>query len=200
MLLSAVVAGVIALVMILFRLGSASVAAVELNQYAWLALTGIVGAWSILISVKFWEGKPAEPALQRFSMLVLGLALGWAAYHLQTALLVQLPMEHYSGPLPQLAHPLPRALYGPDGTPSIFAFLAYFGLLWLVPKWSRQAGAQRPVRMSLWLAAVSLFWAGTVSLITPFPQPWGLMLAATVSIAVQLASPWRPAKRSALRA
>jgi hypothetical protein len=200
LLLSAVVGGVIALVMILFRLGSASVAAVELNQYAWLALTGIVGAWSILISVKFWEGKPGEPALQRFSMLVLGLAVGWLAYHLQTALLVQLPMEQYSRPLPQFGHPLSQALYGPDGTPSVFAFLAYFGLLWLVPKWSRQAGAQRPVRMSLWLAAVSLFWAGTVSLISPFPQPWGLMLAATVSIAVQLASPWRPAKRPALRA
>jgi hypothetical protein len=200
LLLSAVVAGVIALVMILYRVGSTNVAAVELNQYAWLALTSIVGAWSILVSVKFWEGKPGEPALQRFTMLVVGLALGWVAYAMQTALLVQLPIEHYAGSLNQFTHPLPRALYGPDGSPSVFAFLAYFGLLWLVPKWSRQAAAQRPVRMSLWLAAVSLFWAGAASFVTPFPQPWGFMLAATVSIAVQLASPWRPAKRPALRA
>ena len=91
-----------------------------------------------MVSVKFWEGKPAEPALQRFSMLVLGLALGWAAYHLQTALLVQLPMEHYSGPLPQLRIRC-RGRVWTRRTPSVFAFLAYFGLLWLVPKWSRQA-------------------------------------------------------------
>jgi hypothetical protein len=35
-------------------------------------------------------------------------------------------------------------------------------------------------------------WALVVYLIAPFPQPWGLMLAATISIAVQLASPWSP--------
>ena len=149
-----------------------------------------------MIPAKVWEYRPADAALRRFVMLVLGLGVGFAAYGLYTWLLVQLPYDFHD----QLAHGIMTArlrhgFYGPDGAPLIFAFLAYFGLLWLVPRWWRQAYLRRSTRLSIWSVVVTLFWAALINGISPFPQPWGLMFAATVSIAVQLASPWQTKRK-----
>ncbi len=195
MLLSAIVVLVVSLVAVLYRVSALSGSPVEVNQYAWLALSAIAGAWSIMIPAKIWEYRPADAALRRFVMLVLGLGVGFAAYGLYTWLLVQLPYDFHD----QLAHGIIAArlrhgFYGPDGAPLVFAFLAYFGLLWLVPRWWRQAYLRRSTRLSIWSVVVTLFWAALVNCISPFPQPWGLMFAATVSIAVQLASPWQTKK------
>ncbi len=200
LLASAVVAAVISGVMVLYRLSSSHSAAVEANEYVWLTISAITGAWSVLIAAKAWEGRATETIVRRFAMLVVGLALGFGTYWLQSTLLVQLPMINFS----ELAGPfhggndLPPAFYSSGGVPTIYAFLAYFGLLWTLPRWWLHADPQRPARFSLWRAAVSLFWAGAVNMVMPFPQPWGFMLAATVSIAVQLASPWS-ASRPRLR-
>ncbi|HEX3998263.1 MAG TPA: serine/threonine-protein kinase [Pirellulales bacterium] len=190
MLLATAVVFVVALVVVLYRM-SGPHGAVELNQYAWLALTAIIAAWSILIPAKLWERRPVDAALRRFVMLVVGLGLGFAAYLLHAALLVQL---HYDYSFKTAAAHLPQSFYGVDGAPSVFAFLAYFGLLWLVPRWWRLADPRRQSRLSIWSVIVSLFWAGAVNCIAPFPQPWGLMFAATVSIAVQMAGAWQPKK------
>jgi hypothetical protein len=41
------------------------------------------------------------------------------------------------------------------------------------------------------------FWAWVLHQFWPFPQPWGLMLAVTISIAVQFSSRWiAPAART----
>jgi hypothetical protein len=193
MLLAAIVVLVVSLVAVLYRVSAPSGSPVEVNQYAWLALSAIVGAWSIMIPAKIWEYRPADAALRRFVMLVLGV--GFAAYALYAWLLVQLPYDFHD----QLARGvisarLRHGFYGPDGAPLVFAFLAYFGLLWLVPRWWRQAYLRRSTRLSIWSVVVTLFWAALVNCISPFPQPWGLMFAATVSIAVQLASPWQTKK------
>jgi len=195
MLLAAIVVLVVSLVAVLYRMSAPNGSPVELNQYAWLALSSIVGAWSIMIPSKIWEYRPADAALRRFVMLVLGLGVGFAAYALHTWLLVQLPYGLHDQTVRAIidAH-LPHSFYGPDGAPLVFAFLAYFGLLGLVPRWWRQAYLRRTTRLSIWAAAVTLFWAALVNCISPFPQPWGLMFAATVSIAVQLASPWQTKK------
>jgi hypothetical protein len=195
MLLAAIVVLVVSLVAVLYRVSAPNGSPVEVNQYAWLALSAIVGAWSIMIPAKIWEYRPADAALRRFVMLVLGLGVGFAAYALYAWLLVQLPYDFHD----QLARGvisarLRHGFYGPDGAPLVFAFLAYFGLLWLVPRWWRQAYLRRSTRLSIWSVVVTLFWAALVNCISPFPQPWGLMFAATVSIAVQLASPWQTKK------
>ena len=41
----------------------------------------------------------------------------------------------------------------------------------------------------------TVFVAWLINLLWPFPQPWGLMVAATISLAVQLASPWAGERR-----
>ena len=193
MLLSAAVCAVAALVMMILR-GEMP----DSNQYAWLALSSTIGSWAILIPAKFWEGKRGDAALRRFVMLVVGLGFGLIVSALMSWLFVSLPYSHeFSRSVnSDFAH----SFYAADGTPKPIAFLAYFGFLFVIPRWWRQADPMRSTRLSIWHTAVALFWAAVLSTFWPFPQPWGWMIAATIAISVQLASPWfSPTERSQMK-
>ncbi|HEV3415493.1 MAG TPA: serine/threonine-protein kinase [Pirellulales bacterium] len=201
MFAGAIVALFIALVMFLVRGGihGPSVQS-NLNQYAWLALSAIVGAWGVLIPAKLWQGSREDTTLRRFVMLAVGLLLGAAAYGIQTGLLVHLPYEMNRDlpppigaerlMLPTMANEL--QWHDAYGAPSVYAFLTYFGFLYFVLRWWRQADPLRRTRLRIWSVMVTVFWAGVANTLWPLPQPWGLMLAATISIAVQMASVWIP--------
>jgi hypothetical protein len=187
LLLSAIICPVLALVVIILR-GQP----VEPNQLAWLATTSILGTWAVLIPAKFWEGTSGDAAWRRFVMLVMGLTIGAAAYGLLAWLMVSLP---YDERISMANHwDLQHTFFAADGSPLWPAFLAYFGFLFVLPRWWRQANPVRTTRLSIWYTAVAIFWAWLPAMLFwPFPQPWGLMLAAIMAIAVQLASPWVPA-------
>ena len=88
-----------------------------------------------------------------------------------------------------------ESFYNPlDGSPLAAAFVVYFGFLFLLVGWRRQTDPRRLARLSLWAATSTVFVGWLVNLFWPFPQPWGLMVAGIVSIAVQLASPCRSAE------
>ena len=80
------------------------------------------------------------------------------------------------------------------GTPKLPLFLVYFGGLFVLPGWWKQADPLRKTRVNLFSLAGCVLWGGILSLFWPFPQPWGFMLAATISLSTQLASPWLTAK------
>ena len=50
------------------------------EQFAWLVLVSIAGAWSVLIPSKFWEGTRGDAMLRRFILMVIGLGLGALAF------------------------------------------------------------------------------------------------------------------------
>jgi hypothetical protein len=193
LLASSAVAAVVALVMVLLR-GQPP----EAEQYLWVALVGALGAWAVLIPAKIWEHETAEPALRRFAMLVVGLLVGSVAYGLSQWLLVDLPFDIPIRPVDE-KH-IPKSFYSQtDGSPLMYAYLAYFGFLFLLVRWWRGADPLRPTRLSLLGTSSALFVAWLLNFVWPFPQPWGLMATATISIAVQLASPWKPPKKPAFR-
>ncbi|MFP6694720.1 MAG: serine/threonine-protein kinase, partial [Pirellulales bacterium] len=78
LVLSGLVCLVISVVMLMLR-GQIS----DPQQYAWLALTSIIGSWGILVPAKIWEGGQGEATLRRFFMLVVGIGVGLAACGLQ---------------------------------------------------------------------------------------------------------------------
>ncbi len=194
MLFGAVVAGIVALVLVIFRGANSDGGPIEPNQYAWLTLSAILAAWSIMIPAKLWEGQIYEPALRRFFMLVVGLGVGLAAYGIYAALFVRLNTslhdEHFRAIIDDYRGSALGRFFAPDGSPLLPAFLAYFGVLWLIQRWWRLADRLRPRRFTFWLTAGACFWSMVASLLTHFPVGWGLMLALTVAITVQLASPW----------
>jgi hypothetical protein len=73
--------------------------------------------------------------------------------------------------------------------------MAYFAFLLMILRWWRQADPLRPARLSLWPVIVTAGWAWCLQIFWPFPQPWGVMIAGTMSVAVQLASPWHDTRR-----
>lgn len=190
LLIAAVVSLVLALVMVLLR-GQPPLA----EQYAWAAMVATLGAWGVLIPAKVWEVHPGEAGMRRFVMLVVGLLLGAVAFAVDVQLQVDLPFEIAIRPVND--RHIPTSFYHPaDGSPLLSAYLVYFGFLFLLVRWWRSADPLRPARVSLLATMSALFVAWVLNFVWPFPQPWGFMVTATISLAVQLASPWQP-KRSA---
>jgi hypothetical protein len=158
------------------------------SQFAWLAIVGSTAGWALMAVSKFWEGTQGEPILRRFVLLLLGLGVGLFAYGLKEHLRVDLPAGMGSGELGWGSYQ--ASMVDASGEPNLKCFLAYFGFLFPALRWWKQTDPLRWTRLSLWSAAVCVFWAWLLNAAWPFPQPWGLMVAATVAISVQLASPW----------
>jgi hypothetical protein len=182
LILSGIVALVVSLVMVVIRGGS------EPNQYVWLAFSAIAGAWAVLIPGKLWEGREGDPIVRRFVFLVLGLLVGAVSYGLYDGLLVRLSND-VDWDLNRTRRNFEQ-LYSADGSPMLMAFMTYFGFLYLVPRWWRQTEPLRRARLSLFFTAVVGFWSLVLHQFWWFPQPWGVMLAVTISIAVQFSGRW----------
>ena len=194
MLLSAGVTAALAFVMLLLR-GEPP----RPEHYAWLTIVSTAGAWLVLVVGKLWEGTRGDVALRRFAMLLMGLALGVFSYYVADALLVQLPLyDSWLGtdPMRLTKLQLSRAFYDANGRPLLYAYVSYFGFLFLIVRWWRQSDPLRPTRLSLWAVAVSIMAAWLVNQFWTFPQPWGLMAAACMSLSLQLSSPWMRRERS----
>ena len=174
-----------------YRAGAANTPQPE--QFAWLFLTSLIGAWAVLIPSKLWEGARGDPMLRRFVMMVLGMAIGAAAFFAADLLLVNLPAV--VGYPKTSVYQLPSSFYAFDGRPLLLAYVACFGTLFLVIRWWRQADPLRRTRLRLWTLFASVLAAGVVAWAWQFPQPWLPMIAGTISVAVQLASPWERPKR-----
>lgn len=160
--------------------------------FAWFALTCTLGSWFVLASGKLMEGKSEEPIKRRFTLLILGLALGAAAFGVQELLMVRLadPMD-----FPHITSSAQAAgAYDSQGLPLLPAYLAYFAGLFVVLRWWKQVDPLRSTRLSIWTTGVCVLWASVLEMFWHFPQPWGLMLAASISLTAQLAAPWLTAK------
>lgn len=158
------------------------------TAYAWLSITSIAGAWAVLAISKLWESDEGESFGRRFVMLIAGLITGSTAFGAGQFLDVNL-----SGDMPLHSLPVldwPASMAGSDGLPTLPVFLVYFAGLFVILRWWIQADPLRETRVSLWATAACVLWAWLIHIFWPFPQPWGFMLAATISIAVQLSAPW----------
>ncbi|REK09883.1 MAG: serine/threonine protein kinase [Planctomycetota bacterium] len=183
MIMAAVIGTVMSLVAVLLR-GETSI---EKEQYAWLTITSVVGAWAVLIPAKFWEGTRGDQTLRRVTMLVIGLGVGAAAYGASELLMVSYTdsaeLQHFS------KFNLAEKFYDAGGAPQLGAFLAYFGALFVAIRWWKQADPMRRTRLSVWGVGACVLAAWVVDFLWRFPQPWGVMVAAIISTSVQLVSP-----------
>ncbi len=193
MLISAAVAAIVCLLLNILRGKTAAP-----QQFAWLTLVGTVGAWAVMLPAKFWEQGEGEAMLRRCLLLLVGLGLGAFAYGSHAWLLVDLPYDWRSVQIDERLYPQSLINFeftDTAGAPTLMGHMAYFGFLLVALRWWRQADPARAHRLSLWSIIVSGFVAWLLSFFWPFPQPWGIMVAATISVAVQLASPWQAPRR-----
>ncbi len=184
LLLSAAVATAVSLILVLLMTDHSS-----LEQYVWLGLVSLVGSWGLLTAAKFWEGREGEPILRRMTLLGFGLLLGWFAYELARWLMVDLTVASNFDPRLPAASFQAQELFN-DGLPNLKLYLAYFGFLFPVLRWWRMADPSRWTRFSLLSTLMCVGWALLLWSAWPFPQAWGMMVAGTIAVSVQLSSPW----------
>ncbi len=158
------------------------------SLYAWLGIVCAVCSWAILSVSKRWEGYDGSPLKRRLVLLVAGLLMGGLAYLVsdfvdvrQAGFLALDSMQGYrSWP----------TLYGADGQPELWVFMIHFAAMFFLPRWWQQADPLRRTRLSVFRTGGCVLIAWILHLILPFPQPWGILMAAGLSVTVQLSSPY----------
>jgi len=189
MLAGALIALVMCLVMLILNNFRGIVLGPE--HYGWLAMVSIAGIWSVMIPSKFWEGTEGEAALRRFILMVVGMGIGAGASLAAAAFLVEPPLDQWT---PQTAWRFPPTFYDVDGTPRMLAHVAAFGTMFLLIRWWRQTDPRRSTRLSLWSILFCTVVAGLVALGWHFPLAWLTMVAAVMSVSIQLASSRQPSR------
>jgi hypothetical protein len=157
------------------------------SLYAWLAITCAACSWAILTVGKRWEGLEGNQLKRRFAMLLIGAMMGLLAFAASDFLDVRragfLSLDSMDG---QRNWP---TMYSASGQPALAVFMIHFAGMFVLPRWWQQSDPLRRSRLSVFRTGGCVLFAWILHLILPFPQPWGIMLAAAVSVAVQLSSP-----------
>jgi len=157
--------------------------------YAWLTLSSIAAAWTLIVGTKRWEGYRGDAALRRFGSLLMGLVVGITSFGVSKMLLIE-PQELWiAGHPSSLVERYPEQFYSSaSGAPQLLAFLSYFAGLFVVLRLWKQTDPLRRSRLSLFGTGICVLWA--LALHSFVPLPHGVILAGMMSIAVQLAAPW----------
>ena len=121
-------------------------------------------------------------------MLALGLVFGAIAFASSEFLMVRFH-DGISIASP-LGNDLARHMFNADGAPRIASFLTYFGLIFLTIGWWKQTDPLRTSRLRIGPILIVIFAAWAWWFLLGFPQPWGFMLVAAISITAQLSAPW----------
>jgi len=179
-LFCAVAAGVIGL-------RNGNVDALAIAPFGWITVLGFSISAVILGLGKLWEGRDGDPLNRRIVLAGSGGLIGALGYAVFNHLMI--PTE------PGITRvlidaDLPQALYDSDSVPRLSAWMLHFALLMAVVRWWRLTDPLRSRRLSLWSVAVVVVADWLIQQLIPIPQPWGMLVAGTAVIAVQIAATW----------
>lgn len=155
------------------------------SAYTWVVLMSVGGGWGLLAVGQRWQATSATD-WRRGTQLLIGMAMGGAAFAASGFFHTNLENQFVS--LPRLG--LALDAWYESGRPLLPAYLAYFGGLMVVVRWWKMVDPLRRHRFSLFASALCGLAAWVTSMVFYFPQPWGIMIAVTMAIAVQLSAPW----------
>ncbi len=167
----------------------------------WTTWVSTFGSWVLLVLDKRWASESEQDSPRRFVQFFAGLLLGIFAFGFSRWLLFDLsPAASLTlDDFPTLW--IPDTMYGPDGAPLLAAFLVYFGSLFLIVRWWRLADPLRRHGFRLGRIFVAGLAAWLLAELWRFPEPWGVLVAVNMSVALQIASAWiSPARREAIAA
>lgn len=195
-LMAAIVSAVMSLVILVAGGHSLDSTVHTWSLFAWLVVTSVAASWLILGLAKFWEGTEGDEVLRRFVMMVVGLAIGVACFAACDMLAFRVTTHEMFNVLELPRDLIPSGMYAADGAPGLTAFLAFFATLFVALRWWRQVDPLRTTRFSLFATGVCVLAA----MIIPWQIPWGFLLAATISVSIQLSAPWmNAAERHGIR-
>ncbi|MFC1757971.1 protein kinase [Planctomycetota bacterium] len=188
MLMAVVVSGVVCVLTLLIGIQNMETTIYSWGPtYAWMTISSVVAAWTVLFFSKFWERTAGDQALRRFCMLTAGLAVGATSFFVADGLMLKptYVLSGIEGPFELTSIPV---LYTEHGAPQLLAFMGYFGALFVLMRLWLNADPLRSSRLRFFSTLVVIV-AG-ILMQTVLPIPKGFLIAATAVIAVQLSSPW----------
>jgi serine/threonine protein kinase len=156
------------------------------QAYGWMALTSIFASCSLLLVSKFWEDRPGETVMRRFTMILLGVLVGGFSYLMANAFSVNLADGAQFGSIDS-----PNSKVIIKGLPMLPAYMVYYAALFGILRWWMQTDPVRSTRLSILSVSFCLVWACLFSVMLELPFLPNCILAVVISIALQLASPWR---------
>jgi hypothetical protein len=190
MLSAAVLAGLLTVVLTGIAGDAVLGSAEPLAGPVWLWLMTTLGSWLILAAGKVCERSRGERLLRRFGMLALGLAFGLIAFAFSQHLMLSFTDDSLARGI--IRDDWVRNMYTTGGLPRLPAFLSYFGALFFTIGWWKQSDPLRGSRLKIAPILLTILAAWIWQLVWPFPQPWGFMLVAAISVVTQLSAPWIP--------
>ncbi|GAA5509288.1 serine/threonine-protein kinase [Novipirellula caenicola] len=167
-------------------LRTGTVDSIAIAPYGWMAVVVMAAAISILGLGKLWERDEGESLPRRIVLAGVGGGVGLFAYAMNGFLM--LPID--AGLARNIdSTTLPQALYS-DGIPRASAMMAHFAILFALLRWWRPVDPLRRHRLSLWSVAVAVVGEWAVHQLLPIPQPFGMLIAGGIAIAIQMSAPW----------
>jgi hypothetical protein len=189
MLSAAVMAGLLTAVMTVIADDSLRRSPEPMAGPMWLWLMTTLGSWLVLGAGKVCERSRGERFKRRLGTLALGLVFGAVAFALSEHLMIDFGDSSISR---GLRNSWAEGMYSASGMPQLPAFMAYFGALFFTIGWWKQSDPLRGSRLKIAPILLTVLAAWIWQLVWPFPQPWGFMLVAAISIVTQLSAPWMP--------
>lgn len=159
-------------------------------------VTSLIATWLVLIGGDLRRRSRWVQLNSRKSALVLGTVMGstaWGLHHW----LVQEPQSLLRGSDAAFRSLGIHQLLGADQTPTWLGYVVFFGGMMVWYHWWHDISPQRSRQLSIGRLLTAGFCAWLLTSIFAFPQGLGVMWALTISAAVQLATPWRPAHLAA---
>jgi serine/threonine protein kinase len=201
MLAASIVAPAAALLACLF-----SSSEFQADLFLWTALVATLASWAIMLPAQLTEGRLEDHSPLRFTQLILGAFLGLFAWAVAQGLFLELPVNDGFTIRPNDTLPSELLRWRNDGLDQAYnraavqmplaMYAAYFAFLFAVIRWWRMSEWTRSSHVSLWAVAWCAFIGWAMTFIWWFPQPLGMLLAATIAFTVQLSSPWlSPSRR-----
>lgn len=165
----------------------------DIGQLFLFAGVTLAGAWMVIFSSKLSEGTRMAGSSRRLMMLVGGLAIGALAFGLDQAFLVDYGANDFlrsASRYPIGGSAVNRLVDFSSHQPTAAGYMVFFGLLFSLRHWWRHADSFRKRRVRIGSVILTFGVAVVLTLLFPFPQPWGLIWATAISCVVQLSSPW----------
>jgi hypothetical protein len=161
------------------------------EQVAFLSGMGLLGTWGALAPSKLLEGRAIGTGTRRILHLVIGALVGLVGFGLASVTEIgKLPGPNVALDAQKLLDPKIADFIGSFGQPNPLVYAAFFSLLGLLTGSTAMAARDRRRRFGIWPVLKSGALGGLLGLALPFPEPWGIAVAALSAAAIQAVSPW----------
>ena len=161
------------------------------SLYLWLTITAIACCWTALMAGKFWEVREESVGFRQMTMVLAGFGVGVVSYGMARGLHTDLSS------LATIENRGSFVGFVGSHLATLPACLLFFSVIFGMLRWWRQADPLRRTRVSVWSVGLCMVWAIVLCRVLNLPSVTGCILAFSVSMSIQFASPWiRPEQRT----